>query len=404
MSIGGDMNGDHYIDKANALNFSYSLRIPFFWSSVRNSNETYRSFEISEAPFVRFTEEGLAWSNRLSLQRDFLRYKENQLKYGINFGLSNQYWKGDVVPNAFPNDVDDYYFYTTFRATAFLGMGRLESAEDALLATWIYEDLLEAGVVTQASPEEIEGLARVITNTIGRRVFDSRRLRIFELRQLNDYFIGKGLDESFELFAVLNDNWAFAQRWNVPTRSIFKYGLKAGSGYESIEIKHPLKPLEYRDYQSYTAGLFTSWNKGKILGTNKASNTLIQLDFRFIDRGSEFFIVDEIPDFGLKKFINSSINFYQSWSWFPNSRMLWSISPSCKINYIIPTESILIATEANNSIQIDASVGFSMRYLFSYNWSLQAFVANGTSAIYNQEEWYVNTRPDIGVTTVWFLK
>ena len=77
----------------------------------------------------------------------------------------------------------------------------------------------------------MEALARSITFIIGNRVFDLRRRRIYGLEQLQQTLLERGItqEESFQLFAILNDNWAFANRATLTHGNRFSYGLSSSS-------------------------------------------------------------------------------------------------------------------------------------------------------------------------------
>lgn len=113
--------------------------------------------------------------------------------------------------------------------SVFIGSGRIEFAEDALLARWMLEDLQQAGAAGGYGPEDIAALARTITDIIGNRTFDFRRRRIYELDRLQSTLVERGVAEGgdFALFAILNDNWVFANRSILPHGNRIAYGLQA---------------------------------------------------------------------------------------------------------------------------------------------------------------------------------
>ncbi len=137
----------------------------------------------------------------------------------------------------------------------FAGIGRIEFAEDALLARWMLEDLQEAGVINSFGASEVVALAQRVTSIIGNRTFDFRRRRIFELQQLRNVFEENGLESSddFMLFAVLNDNWAFANRAALPHGQRFRFGLRTENSYTfrepQAEDVFTLRLQPYLEYQ-----------------------------------------------------------------------------------------------------------------------------------------------------------
>ncbi len=137
----------------------------------------------------------------------------------------------------------------------FIGTGRIEFAEDALLANWIMDDLMDMDVIGQTSATERLALAQRITSIIGNRTFDFRKRRIFELDRLRQVFDETGMDvrNEFLLFAILNDNWAFANRAALPNGSRVRVGMDFG--------------LDYRKEDQYLGTTFFEGNRTYAGGT-----------------------------------------------------------------------------------------------------------------------------------------
>lgn len=171
-----------------------------------------------------------------------LQYSGVRLNAGItqfNYSPSKRFWGfsaaviTDVNRRQVRTPVPENETAFNLNPGIFIGTGRIEFAEDALLANWIMDDLLDMEVIGQTSATERLALAQRITSIIGNRTFDFRRRRIFELDRLRQVFDETGTDvrNEFLLFAILNDNWAFANRAALPNGSRVRVGMDFGLDY-----------------------------------------------------------------------------------------------------------------------------------------------------------------------------
>lgn len=191
-----------------------------FTSNLRSSISSRNSSALPSAPST-----ASFYTAEFDLGTERLYYQPNRQKFWGWRGTLKATQEGNNTPNSFADSE------LAATPSLFRGLGRIEFAEDALLATWMMQDLRDAGVINTYSAEDLEFLARTITDIIGNRVFDNRRRRIYELKQLTQTLLESGLveEESFDLFAVLNDNWAFANRATLRHGSLFRYGIQGAA-------------------------------------------------------------------------------------------------------------------------------------------------------------------------------
>lgn len=93
------------------------------------------------------------------------------------------------------------------------GKGRTEMVQDAQMALFILNDLSKQGLLTQnADAKTITEFAQLITQINNRRIFDSRRKRMFELTQIDSFLRVWEITSSPDIrhFTIINDNWALA--------------------------------------------------------------------------------------------------------------------------------------------------------------------------------------------------
>lgn len=204
-------------------------------------------------------------------QRPNFNDRDNPLRYGafllegridqFNYSSSKRFWGFSAYALAVterqqsgePEPENNTQF--ELNPGVFIGTGRIEFAEDALLANWIMDDLVDMDVIGQTSATERLALAQCITSIIGNRTFDFRKRRIFELDRLRQVFDETGMDvrNEFLLFAILNDNWAFANRVALPNGSRVRVGMDFG--------------LDYRKEDQYNFGTRFTGNRTYAGGT-----------------------------------------------------------------------------------------------------------------------------------------
>jgi hypothetical protein len=93
------------------------------------------------------------------------------------------------------------------------GKGRIEIVQDAQMALYILNDLSLQGLIDKTPDvETINQFAQLITELNNKRVFDSRRRRIYQLTQIDKFLREKEITQVPDIrhFTTINDNWFFA--------------------------------------------------------------------------------------------------------------------------------------------------------------------------------------------------
>jgi hypothetical protein len=94
-----------------------------------------------------------------------------------------------------------------------IGKGRIERVQDAQMAFYILNDLNKQGLLNvEATPALTNAFAQLITEINNRRVFDTRKRRIYELTKIDSFLRVSGLVNRTDIrhFTTVNDDWAFA--------------------------------------------------------------------------------------------------------------------------------------------------------------------------------------------------
>jgi hypothetical protein len=256
----------------------------------------------------------------------------------------------------------------SFQGRLYRGKGRIEFAEDALLANWMLEDLQKAGVISNYEAEDVEALALTITDIIGYRVFDFRRRRIYELEQLQQTLLERGVtqEESFQLFAILNDNWAFANRAVLTHGNRFAYGIETSvAGMTRYQREDDFTD---RDLDLGFGG-FAEYTRSRIINNNGSASFTTGLQL--------------VHYVGLSK-VNSedTTTDGQGWSgevyltylrkWLPNSRTEFSWNNTLAVNHILQTNASVNSNSSLTGERLTSSL--LTQYFINFQWSFAAGV------------------------------
>ena len=257
----------------------------------------------------------------------------------------------------------------SFRTSASLyrGTGRIEFAEDALLAGWMLDELQATGVTPNYSDEDVEALARTITFIIGNRVFDFRRRRIYELEQLQETLLERGItqEESFQLFAILNDNWAFANRATLTHGNRFSYGLQAniqGGSNRDLVNDERFRTLDN------TYGLFADYTRSRIVKNNNGSHSFSARAGLDYYQDFEQFDDDDTQAESGGWAVSASLNYTRSW--LPNSRTTFRWSNTLSTERYLQTNYGFDRVGFTDVIFTDTfRSGLEVDYFINYQWT-----------------------------------
>ncbi len=195
------------------LNGDFNLSYEQFRNSEKYQGSLKTDFSLVAQNSWRYEEDTTIRNNidpTLNFQTINRFYKDNKHFYELslifNTGRSSYtYTKG---------------YHTKVDANFLMGMGRIEPIEDARLAVYILQDLLENGKLLRTpNSDEVLRIAEKISELKKKRFFDHRNRKIYELRSMDSLFKGMGIikDNDIGYFTVLNDNWSYSTgpaRWS----------------------------------------------------------------------------------------------------------------------------------------------------------------------------------------------
>jgi hypothetical protein len=327
-----------------------------FTSNLRSSISSRNSSALPSAPST-----ASFYTAEFDLGTERLYYQPNRQKFWGWRGTLKATQEGNNTPNSFADSE------LAATPSLFRGLGRIEFAEDALLATWMMQDLRDAGVINTYSAEDLEFLARTITDIIGNRVFDNRRRRIYELKQLTQTLLESGLveEESFDLFAVLNDNWAFANRATLRHGSLFRYGIQ---GAADGRIRRDTE----RDNQrivNLSGGAFLEYQHHRIVAQNNGSHGYGgRFDILHFFEGSQ--IVGNDFDIN-REWWQARLSLFYRREWLPNSRSRLWLDNRLYISEWLSSNvgpDLIVDQELNQAFHRST---LSVDYFLNYNWTLR---------------------------------
>jgi hypothetical protein len=381
-----------FSDFDNLVNHSGGGNISIDWREQSSLDNRIRNISISgQAQFFRreYKSSGLTDISQkgASLFANIEQY---------NYISEKKFWgfRGGVSLNA--QDQDDFQLNSdrstniSLQPGLFFGIGRIEFAEDALLANWMMDDLQEQQVISPTTPEQRELLAQRITSIIGNRTFDFRRRRIYELQQLQQLFTEENIaiDNEFMLFAILNDNWAFANRASLPRGKRWQLGIDAGGQY--LYFSRPVASDQFavngRPYVNYTSG--------KIIGKNASSLWAAELYAYYLD-----FLEEEdvtAPFFQVYTY-GGVASISHRYVWLPISRttLTWTNQVQAQIGVFSPRGT----QESQKENRFTFASVLNWDYFVTYNWS---FVLNvGVAGQFNDQDFFDfhTVRPSFNFST-----
>jgi len=366
---GSDFEGDYAREDKAFQNFRLNSSVSWFMNRITDNRISFWNMNSQMSFFTgptgnsRFNQgdKRTVLSNRVSISSR----RDNFYKPRKFWG-----WSSNTRLTDYRSSQDEGYRYNTLfvNGSLYLGSGRIEFAEDALLANWMLEDLQTAGITSNYTAEDVEALALTITDIIGNRVFDFRRRRIYELEQLQKTLLNRGVtqEETFQLFAILNDNWAFANRATLTHGNRFSYGLSTNS-FGNIE-RWLETDVTDRNLNLELGG-FAEYTRSRIINNNGSVSLSagLQLDhyIRLSKRNGEDTENDREGWSG-----NLFVSYERTW--LPNSRTEFSWINTFSVNRILQTNVGFDFREFLNRERLSSRL--QMDYFINYQWSFVARV------------------------------
>jgi len=372
-----------------------SFSFPVDWYLQSNTDKRILDWNFSGRTGALF---GIEQGNSARYSSYFLRASASRTAY--HYKSPGKFWgwgsTASIRGYLRTSDIHTDDLRLSISPSIFKGKGRLEYGQDALLANWMMKDLGDAGVISAYAPDQVEALAKTITDIIGNRTFDFRRRRIYELKRLQQTLFDNGLveEESFDLFAILNDNWAFANRASLPYGNRFRYGL---SGSLTSNNYYPVdEDALVRTSNSIRTGAFAEYINAKIVNNNGSSQWIFNMEGNYVDF--------ERIDFDGELFrsgwqVESSVAYRRTW--LPTSRMFFNWTTTVSWNHYFPNGNEMQQMHFDSFTRTYLFTGFNVEYFMNYQWTIDLQLGAFASYRYAIEENNITFRPDISIRSVY---
>jgi hypothetical protein len=374
--------------------FDQDLRLSFstFRNDEKTQGESYGSFSNSYSKRKSDEDKYILYSFYLDLNNSQRKFGSSKkfFEWGYNLNTSYRGSKRTESP-----DQNQQYLYTNLSVPLKIGKGRIQPISDVFLAKFIADELVSTGIISrQMTQSELFSFANEIAILQNKRVFDSRRYRVYVQENLTKWLKNNfqtDTERTIELVNIITDNWRNAFLTNRLSGKSYSFGmspslqfnrdLKEGT-YESIELatsgileyKNELPISQFFQRSINISGGLTAIerkyneNKGKFFEPFlKASyalgyypNSRTYLNLRAAASYSQFNGV--IFGRTISNFINSVITFQTSY--FINNRV--RISGNLSAYYFYTQRAELYFRPAYeysyNQIQLNSNIGLS--YIF----------------------------------------
>jgi len=245
------------------------------------------------------------------------------------------------------------------------GHGRLEPVSTVAMAMFILKDAEDLGLdLSTVRTEDIYQFAGLMTEVNNRRIFDSRRMRIAELRDLYSFMLNKGwvLQDDPGYFTVLTDNWIYSpvfsrqsgKRWSYLLKPEFIYSYDQSGLFSGEEVER----------KEYALNLIVDFRKYHPVDLYKDTWHSHTATLRFADNQTTSAVLTPLTEYAQFTFENRV-----GQSWFPNTRT--SILGSVHLNYSYYRFFEPFFTLANNDQHlVNTGASLQANYFLSYRTQL----------------------------------
>lgn len=239
-------------DPEISSSFDQDLRLSFstFRNDEKTQGESYGSF--SNFYSTRKSDETKEvnygfYMNMNNLQRKF-NARNHFFEWGYRLNSSYTGIKSSQLP-----DENRQNLYTTIRMPLKIGKGRIQPISDVFLAKFIADELVSSGIISrQMTQSELFSFANEIAILQNKRVFDSRRYRVYVQENLTKWLkdnFQTDTERTIELVNIITDNWLNAFLTNRLSGKSFSFGVTP-----SIQFNRDLEDGTYRSIELATSG------------------------------------------------------------------------------------------------------------------------------------------------------
>ena len=271
------------------------------------------------------------------------------------------------------NNYNNQYILNIYPAIG-IGVGRIESVEDARQAIYILDDFSKKGVLTrQLNNNEIFQLSQLISRVKNKRFLDARLHLTDEITSIDSFFVSnKLLDKSgAPYFTSLYDNWQYGALYSRKSGQLFEitftpsynwnYENDSTVGYHSPSINR----------KSLNAALTLTYTYEKPINLNwqhSVSASLKGITSLENNTNIEVYNINDINSIGaLTGFDNRSINLNGSYTlgFYPSTRTYFSANVSQHFQLLHLKGVSNYDSNSEKSFESVTSINFNTYYYLS---------------------------------------
>lgn len=265
-----------------------------------------------------------------------------------------------------------------------MGKGRVENVTDMQMALRIVEALEKNNLLNgPVDNYKITELAKTITYVNNRRIFDFRRKRIFELKQIDSTLQANNIisDKGIHYFTTVADNWVY--NYNPLRRHgrerYIRLAPFLNTDYNKFIIKkNPSDSVNSFSFSNTGATLFLGIEKNNAKNLEHQFNKGLQLITTFA-RQTRKPANNNIDN----NFFNTGLRGLLQWGYFPNTRTSFNASVNNTFSYTFSHEEFGnvadLQLEFYKTINYNTSIGLSAFARQSTNFAFNSYTFNSTS-------------------------
>ena len=305
------------------------------YNKLNSKNDLYDGFQtdfnqelsVSHSSFKNDEKtQGVSYS---SFSNSYTRRKSDEDKYFLysfyldlnnsqrKFGSSNKFFEWGYNLNtsyrgskrAESPDQNQQYLYTNLSVPLKIGKGRIQPISDVFLAKFIADELVSTGIISrQMTQSELFSFANEIAILQNKRVFDSRRYRVYVQENLTKWLKNNfqaDPERTIELVNIITDNWLNAFLTNRLSGKSFSFGVTP-----SIQFDRDLQEGVYESQELAATGISEYKNELPIS----------QFFQRSINISGGLTAIERDYNENKGKFLEPFLNASYALGYYPNSR------------------------------------------------------------------------------------
>ncbi len=314
-----------YFNLSNRFNSRYSYYKNtrkyqgYYYASVNSDNDFTFHKIIRDSSSILFGSRENNSNNNLHIYiYNKFYYKKNHfwgLDVNVGTTINSSYLKNFYTQNN-PQDSGTYnntHSSDNISTLLSFGKGRIENISDYIQALYIINGLeKEKKLSKKINKDEINRLAELISVIKNKRFFDSREKRIYELEQIDSFFVSNNdiSNNDIRYFTNLNDNWSYAGNQNRSEGKTFSFFLKPGYSYMKSINNISDSTLTMKDVN-------INLSPGFRFNSNKNFNLYWQRNFNF---SFAYSLTRYFSEFHPETSDNLSFSAGYGYAWYPNTR------------------------------------------------------------------------------------